>query len=53
MDKRVCDRCQKQYKDIFDTIIRIDYVEPGKGKPYEYHFCLSCRKALVEWCEQK
>jgi hypothetical protein len=46
-----CDRCHKSYQDIFDSIVRLDYAEPGKGKPYEYHLCLACRKELIKWIE--
>ena len=45
----ICDKCGKSYPDLFDTIARIDYAEPGKGKPYEFHLCVSCRKQLVGW----
>ena len=48
-----CEKCGKEYKDIFDTIIRIDYAEPGKGKPYEYHVCITCRKNIVSFIENK
>ena len=46
-----CDKCQKTYKDMFDTIVRCDYDEPGKGKPYTWHLCMNCRKELVSWIE--
>mgnify|MGYP006277153889 CR=1 FL=1 len=46
-----CDRCGREFRDLFDTIVRIDYVEPGRGKPYEYHLCIDCRKGLVQWVE--
>jgi hypothetical protein len=46
-----CDRCKKSYKDIFDSIVHMDYVMTGKGKPYEYHLCIECRKELVKWIE--
>ncbi|MBN2066390.1 MAG: hypothetical protein JW771_06245 [Candidatus Thermoplasmatota archaeon] len=48
-----CDRCKKTYNDIFDTHVRIDYAEPGKGKPYEHHLCLSCRKELIKWMTEQ
>lgn len=44
-----CDKCQKNYRDMFDTIVRCDYAEPGKGKPYEWHLCIECRKKLINW----
>jgi len=44
-----CDRCGKTYGDLFDTIIHIDYVETGRGKPYDFHLCLGCRKELIKW----
>ena len=44
-----CDRCGKEYGDLFDTIMRIDYVEIGRGKPYEFHLCLGYRKELIKW----
>jgi len=46
-----CDRCKKEYQDLFDTLVRYDYVEPGRGKPEEYHICLECRKELKNWFE--
>lgn len=46
-----CDRCGREFKDLFDTIVHIDYAEPGRGKPYEFHLCIDCRKALVGWIE--
>jgi len=45
----ICDKCGKEYKDIFDTIIRMDYTESGKGKPYEWHVCVNCRKELIKY----
>jgi len=44
-----CNKCSKKYKDMFDTIVRCDYLEPGKGKPYEWHLCIECRKKLINW----
>ena len=32
-------------------MVRCDYVELGKGKPYEWHLCMKCRKKLVNWIE--
>ena len=49
---RGCDRCNKKFKDIFDTIVRCDYVETGRGKPYEWHLCINCRKELVDFIEK-
>ena len=46
-----CDRCGREFRDVFDTIVRIDYAEPGRGKPYEFHLCMKCRKALVQFIE--
>jgi hypothetical protein len=48
-----CAKCDKTYKDIFDTLVRCDYVEPGKGKPYEWHLCLNCRKSLIKYFKDK
>ena len=42
-----CEKCGKYYKEMFDTIVRLDYLEPGKGKPYEYHICMTCRKEII------
>jgi hypothetical protein len=53
MKERTCDRCKKRYGEIFDTLVRCDYVEPGKGKPYEWHLCVNCRKDVVEFIEKK
>jgi len=50
-DKRInmmCDRCGKEFKESFATQIRMDYVEPGKGKMYEWHVCLECRKDIIK-----
>jgi len=47
-----CDKCGKRYRDLFDTLVRCDYVEPGKGKPYEWHLCVDCRKKIVGWFEK-
>lgn len=46
-----CDRCGREFREVFDTIVHIDYVEPGRGKPYRLHLCMDCRKALVHWIE--
>jgi hypothetical protein len=46
-----CDRCGREFQSVFDTIVRMDYVESGRGKPYEFHLCMDCRKALVNWIE--
>ena len=45
----ICDFCSKNYGDTFDSILRIDYTEPGKGKLHEYHICLNCRKNVLDW----
>jgi len=47
------DRCNRKYEDLFDTIVHVDYVETGRGKPYEYHLCLECRKDLIRWVENE
>lgn len=47
--KIVCDKCRKEFNDIFETLVRCDYTEPGKGKPYEWHICVNCRKKLIGW----
>ena len=46
-----CDKCHKEFNDIFETLVRCDYREPGKGKPYEWHLCVDCRKKLIIWFE--
>ncbi len=46
-----CTKCKKKYKDIFDTIVRCDYAIPGKGKAYEWHLCMNCRKNLIKYIE--
>jgi DNA-directed RNA polymerase subunit RPC12/RpoP len=46
-----CDRCGREFRDVFDTVVRIDYAEPGRGKPYEFHLCMDCRKEMVQWIE--
>ena len=38
-----CYKCGRFYRDIFDTIVRCDYVEPGKG-------VLSRVGVSHEWC---
>ena len=48
-----CDRCGKTYEDLFDTIVRMDYAETGRGKPYECHLCLGCRKELIKWIKME
>lgn len=48
-----CDRCNRKYEDLFDTVVHVDYVETGRGKPYEYHLCLGCRKDLIRWVENE
>ena len=45
----ICDRCGRAYQDLFDTVVRMDYVETGRGKPYEMHLCVDCRKQLIDW----
>jgi len=47
-----CNKCGKNYKEMFDSVVRFDYLEPGKGKPYEWHLCMSCRKDLIKWFEK-
>ncbi len=37
-----CDRCGHGFRDVFDTIVLIDYAESGRGKPYEFHFTMDC-----------
>jgi len=49
----ICEKCGKEYKDMFDTVIRIDYDEPGKGKPYEFHVCISCRKTIISFIKKQ
>jgi len=46
-----CSKCKKTYRDMFDTLVRFDYAEPGKGKAYEWHLCIDCRKKLIHWIE--
>jgi len=48
-----CDKCGKDYQDLFDTVVRIDYAETGRGKPCDFHVCLQCRKNLINWIEGK
>ena len=48
----ICDRCRREFREVFDTIVRMDYIESGRGKPYEFHLCMDCRKALVNWIEE-
>ena len=45
--KMICDLCSTQFKDIFDSILRIDYAETGRGKLHEYHLCLKCRQNIL------
>ena len=40
-----------EFREIFDSTLRIDYSEPGKGKLHEYHICLNCRKIVLDWIE--
>jgi hypothetical protein len=47
-----CNKCGKKYKEIFDTIVRCDYSEPGKGKTYEWHLCMECRKKLINFIDK-
>jgi NMD protein affecting ribosome stability and mRNA decay len=44
-----CQKCGRKYDEMFDTIVRCDYLEPGKGKPFEWHICMNCRKSLIQW----
>ena len=44
-----CDRCNVEFNDLHDTIIRYDYAETGRGKPGHYHLCLNCRKELISF----
>ena len=48
----ICQKCGKSYREMFDTIVSLDYVEPGKGKPKQYHLCIDCRKNLLAWFEK-
>ena len=47
--KMKCNKCGKEYHDAFDSILRLDYLEPGKGKPYTWHLCMNCRKKLINY----
>ena len=47
----ICDLCSKNYGDIFDSVLRIDYIETGRGKIHEYHLCLDCRRNVLDWLE--
>ena len=49
----ICDFCSMEFGEIFDSTLRIDYSEPGKGKLHEYHICLNCRKIVLDWIESK
>jgi len=44
----ICDRCGKEYKGAFNTIINLDYEMSGKGKPIRMDLCLECRKYIKE-----
>jgi len=43
-----CDRCNKEYNNIFNSIVLLDYEEPGKGKPYKWNLCMKCRKEIIK-----
>ncbi|MDG6228950.1 MAG: hypothetical protein QCH96_03175 [Candidatus Thermoplasmatota archaeon] len=45
----MCEKCGRTYQDMFDTVVQMDYAETGRGKPYEAHLCIDCRKQLIEW----
>ena len=47
--KMICYLCSANYRDIFDSFLRLDYTEPGKGKLHEYHICMKCRKNVLDW----
>ena len=49
---RPCERCGRSYREVFDTIIHIDYAETGRGKPGLFHLCVDCRKDLLQWIEE-
>jgi len=49
----ICERCGRRYDKIFNSIVRLDYEMPGKGKSYEWHLCTRCRKNLVRYIERK
>lgn len=49
----ICDLCNKNYGNIFDSVLRVDYAMPGKGKLYEYHLCQNCRKSVLDVLENK
>jgi len=49
--KVICDLCDKNYETIFDSILRVDYSMPGKGKLHEYHMCKNCRKSVLDMLE--
>lgn len=49
MSSLTCEKCGRTYQDMFDTVVRMDYAETGRGKPYEAHLCIDCRKQLIEW----
>ena len=48
-----CSKCDRVYRDLFDTVVSCDYADPGKGKPYIWHLCLDCRKKLLCFLENK
>ena len=47
----ICDLCSTNFRDIFNSVLRIDYTETGRGKLHEYHLCLECRKRVLDWFE--
>ena len=42
-----CNLCGKSYDKIFNTILRLDYEIPGRGKVYEWNLCMKCRKYII------
>ena len=44
-----CDKCGVEYKDIFNSILTLDYEIPGKGKIVKMNLCLICRKKILRY----
>jgi hypothetical protein len=46
--EKICDRCGKEYKDISNGILTMDYELCGRGKPIKMNLCMECIKEILE-----
>ena len=38
----ICEKCEREEMKMFDTVVRIDYVEHVNGKSHKYRVYINC-----------